>query len=795
MSATIPFWSRTLPLIAALIIAAGCGGSSKGGSSEDPCRDQACTKLVASNASSFDYFGESVAARDDMIVAGAPLQDDAGSNAGAAYVYRPDGPGWDEEAILIASDASPGDWFGNSVDLSGDAIIVGALFGDATAALSNNEGAAYVFRESGNDWVEEARLESSDGGAADNFGTEVAISGDVAVVGAPLRNSAGLDSGSAYVFTFDGTLWNETAILTASDAAAEDGFGTSVAIDGDVIAVGAPGLNNDGVTAAFAADIDGDGDLDVVTASNLDEQIAWFENTDGEGTFGTQHFISTGITDGLVSVYAADIDDDDDMDVLSASTNDDTIAWYENLDGNGNFGAQQVISTGADFASSVIAADVDGDDDIDVLSASFNDDKIAWYENTDGDGTFGVEQVISTAANGAQTVFAEDIDGDDDIDVLSASFNDDRIAWYENTDGAGTFGVQQVISTAGNGARSVIAIDIDGDDDLDVVSGSELDNDVTWFENTDGLGDFGSGVALPSIADFVTSVIAADFDGDGDADIVVTSVDDEQIAYFENKDGLGDFGDQQLISTATQGASSAAAADFDGDGDLDLLFATSLALSASGSHHDDKIGWHRNLDGRGTFGDEITITTPGSAGSAYVYRFDGANWIEERIFAASDLGDTEDFGHSVAVSDDVILVSTSLDDEGVAASPSENPGAVYVYRHDGAAWNEEQTIRAEDAEVGQRDLFGIDAALSPSADTIVVGSRRNDDDPPSAGSAHLLNFQAGEWSHESQLRAPDTGPLEIFGDSVAITADNVVIGATFDEQEGERAGAVYIFER
>jgi len=87
------------------------------------------------------------------------------------------------------------------------------------------------------------------------------------------------------------------------------------------------------------------------------------------------------------------------------------------------------ISTSADNAYSVYAADVDGDGDMDVLSASYNDDKIAWYEN-DGSESF-TEHTVTTSANGAVTVYAADVDGDGDMDVLSASYNDDKIAWYE----------------------------------------------------------------------------------------------------------------------------------------------------------------------------------------------------------------------------------------------------------------------------------------------------------------------------------------------------------------------------
>ena len=95
------------------------------------------------------------------------------------------------------------------------------------------------------------------------------------------------------------------------------------------------------------------------------------------------------------------------------------------------FGPQQIITTIANGARGVYAEDLDGDGDMDVLSASRGDDKIAWYEN-DGDGNFGSQQIITTNANYALSVYATDLDGDGDMDVLSASWDDDKIAWYEN---------------------------------------------------------------------------------------------------------------------------------------------------------------------------------------------------------------------------------------------------------------------------------------------------------------------------------------------------------------------------
>jgi hypothetical protein len=116
--------------------------------------------------------------------------------------------------------------------------------------------------------------------------------------------------------------------------------------------------------------------------------------------------------------------------VLSASLNDDRIAWYENL-GGGSFGPMTDITTSADGAHSVYATDLDGDGDADVLSASVNDDRIAWYENLGG-GSFGPMTTITTIADGAVSVYATDLDGDGDADVLSASYRDYRIRWYEN---------------------------------------------------------------------------------------------------------------------------------------------------------------------------------------------------------------------------------------------------------------------------------------------------------------------------------------------------------------------------
>ena len=156
-----------------------------------------------------------------------------------------------------------------------------------------------------------------------------------------------------------------------------------------------------------------------------------FTTRSGSVLFGAESIITDAVN-GAWSIYAADLDGDGDVDVLSASRDDDKIAWYENNGASSPIFTSHVITNTADNACSVYAADVDGDGDMDVLSASYNDDKITWYENVGGSPSAFISHVIATDAISPEPVHAADLDGDGDLDVLSASYFDDKIAWYEN---------------------------------------------------------------------------------------------------------------------------------------------------------------------------------------------------------------------------------------------------------------------------------------------------------------------------------------------------------------------------
>ena len=330
--------------------------------------------------------------------------------------------------------------------------------------------------------------------------------------------------------------------------------------------------------SVYAADLDNDGDIDVLSASYNDDKVTWYEN-DGSGSFSSQNLI-TDQADGARNVYAADLDNDGDLDVLSASYIDDKIAWYEN-EGSGNFSSQKIITGQVNAASSVYSADLDNDGDMDVLSASYDDDTIAWYEN-DGDGNFSSYEIITNMADGAYCVYSADLDGDSDMDVLSASFNDDKIAWYEN-DGNGNFSSQKVITYQADGARCVYSADLDNDGDMDVLSASSTDDKIAWYENN-GSGIFTLTNTITYLADGARSVYSADFDNDGDLDVVSASYNDDKIAWYEN-DGNGSFGSQKIISNQANGAYCVYSADLDNNGGMDVLSASRI---------NDNIVWFKN---------------------------------------------------------------------------------------------------------------------------------------------------------------------------------------------------------
>ena len=206
------------------------------------------TKLSPSDARAFDdnRYGHDVAVDGDRIVIGSPTKYEGSRYGGAVYLYERDGDGGWVETKLTASDGANGGQLGMSVAVDGDIVVAGRPFewdGEGQPETHGSQGAAYVYEPDGNGGWVETKLTASDGADLDEFGSSVAVSGDRIVVGAGGHDEF---SGAVYVFERDGQGgWLETK-LTASDRAprgffgywASTGAGVPVAVEGDRIAVG-----------------------------------------------------------------------------------------------------------------------------------------------------------------------------------------------------------------------------------------------------------------------------------------------------------------------------------------------------------------------------------------------------------------------------------------------------------------------------------------------------------------------------------------------------------------------------
>ena len=173
-------------------------------------------KITASDSGGYDYFGKSVSISGDVAIAGSYKDDDNGTNAGAAYIYRFDGDQWVEEAKLLASDGSNNDEFGTRVSIDGDIAIVGA------PKNGYHAGTAYVYRFNGTQWVEQAILQGSSKNTYGGFGFSVCVEGDKVIVG---EYGFSTFAGCAFVFRFNGKSWVEESKLVASDGLSVDELG------------------------------------------------------------------------------------------------------------------------------------------------------------------------------------------------------------------------------------------------------------------------------------------------------------------------------------------------------------------------------------------------------------------------------------------------------------------------------------------------------------------------------------------------------------------------------------------
>ncbi len=334
-------------------------------------------------------------------------------------------------------------------------------------------------------------------------------------------------------------------------------------------------LNADlGIIDVAVGDMDNDGDLDLVTVSINSEELVWYQN-DGaaDPTFTAQTALYTGTSDDLISVVLGDADNDGDLDIFFGGRASNDVLYVENQ-GAGSFAAATTVSTGnANRLSTVFLGDLDGDQYVDVLVSSENDNTVGWYKNN-GNGTFGAETTITTTLNGAFSVKVGDMDNDGDLDVIAASHADDIINWYAN-DGSGVFGTAQLVGNTGiDGVISIFVGDIDGDNDLDVVSASLFEDSINWFQNNGasftGSQVYKNNVTTPN-SNRAVHVDLQDVDGDGDLDILWAADGGAGTIAWSRNDGNGASWTTVALNTGVNRGYSVDGADLNGDGNIEII--------------------------------------------------------------------------------------------------------------------------------------------------------------------------------------------------------------------------------
>lgn len=809
-----------------------------------------------------DGFGNSVAISGDTVVVGAPFEDssttginyaldESAMDAGAAYVFVRSGTTWSQQAFLkpdAIGTTQAGDQFGKSVSVSGDTIVVGAPKEDSsttgTASMPNegatDAGAAYVFVRSGTAWSQQAYLRPSTVGttqAGDNFGNAVAVSGDTVVVGAPFEDSsttginktpdeASFSAGAAYVFVRSGTIWSQQVYLKPSmvgTTQADDQFGTSVALAGETVVIGAPGESSSttGINSSpDEASINAGAAYVFVRGGTIWSQQAYLKAA-AVGTTQTNDKFGTSVAlSGDTVVVGAPFEDSSTTGINSTPN--------ENASGagaayvfvrSGTIWSQQAYVKPAAFGTTQafdrLGQSVAVSGDTVVIGAVQEDSSTTDINGTPNEGGPDAGAAYVFVRNGttwAQQAFvkpaAESLGyaaSNDQFGVSIAISGDTVVVGASWEDSSTT----RINSTPDEGAPASGAAYV------------FVRNGATWSQQAylkpaavgtfQELDCFGTSVAISGDTIVVGAPGEDGSSTTGNGNMPNESASDAGAAYVFVRNGTT-WSQQAYLKAATVGTTQI------GD-----QFGNSVAASGDiivvGAHRESS-----STTGINSTPDEAAEY----AGAAYIFVRTGTTWSQQAYLKPAAVGTTQafdGFGKAVAVSGDTVVVGAPFEGSsttGINSIPNESAGgagASYVFVRSGTTWSQQAYLKP--AAVGTTqvgDVFGTSVAVS--GDTVVVGARGEDssttginstpDEASSdAGAAYVFARSGTTWSQQAYLKPASVGTTQAgdqFGTSVAVSGDIVVVGAPFEDssatginstpdESASAAGAVYTFVR
>lgn len=699
----------------------------------DPIAQQAYLK--ASNTGAGDLFGYAVAIAGDTVVVGATIEDSTALNSGAAFVFTRTGTTWTQQAVLKAGNAVANGQFGWSVAISGNTVVVGTPWEDTTAADS---GAAYVFVRSGTVWNQQAMLKASNADPGDGFGAAVAISTDTVVVGAPQEASAGQNqsdnsagqAGAAYVFTRSGTAWSQQAYLKASNVERGDSFGWSVAVSGDSIAVGAPSEDSSALGV----------NKDQLNNNAVDSGAVYILTRSG-GAWSQQAYLKA-----------------------SNTGEDDRFGYAVAMSGN-------TIVTSARWEGSAFRAD-QSDDSLRQAGAAY--------------------VFVRSAADWSQEAYlkAEQPDNDDQFGQ-SVAISGDVIAVGSRGEASGATGING--NQADETAPSAGAVYV-----FERASGTWSLSAYLKASNTGAGDNFGWAVGVAG-----NTVISGAWLEDSSATGVNGLANDEAAtnagaAYVFLRTGTT-WAQQAFLKTSNSAAGDQFGYSVSLSGDIAVVgapFEDSSATGVNGNQADNGAS---------------------NSGAAYVFVRNGVHWTQQAYLKASNTEAADNFGGAVGVSSTFIVVGATEEDgnapgvndpTGQASNLASNSGAAYIFERSGGVWTQTAYVKASNP--GNLDRFGGSVAVSGG--TVVVGATdedstatgvnglQNNNNAPGSGAAYVFvrDQSSGVWSQQAYLKAfniSGNNADDRFGTSVAVRDHTIVVGAEREDGMALLSGAAYVFAR
>ena len=626
-------------------------------------------------------------------------------------------------------------------------------------------------------FVQSRKLGASDAAANDEFGSSIAISGSTAVVGA---RGDGAQTGSAYIFERNAggqDNWGEIRKISAADGATGDNFGHAVSISGDTVIVGAYGNDDAGLTSGSAYIFERNtggpdmwGEVRKLTASDAA----------GNDNFGWTVSISSDVA--IVGAYG-----NDDAGSQSGSA----YLFERNVGGVNNWGERKKLTASDAALADNFGWSVAISKDTAIVGA-INDDDMAgdtgsvyiYTRNQGGLENWGEVKKINSAdaAGGDEFGYALAIDGDL---LIATTVNDDdngadsgsAYIFERNQGGADNWGQVKKL-TASDGAVSdlfgySVAISVDT-----VVIGAQQDDDTflgsgsayVFERNTGGGDNWGQ----------VQKLVAAD-PGTSDQFGQSVGIAGKTVITGANKDDDG-------------GGTSGSAYVFK---DINMNWGQVVRSLASDGETDDFYGHAVAISGDTAVvgaSDNDGANGPRS-GSAYIIERNHAGpngWGLVKKIESSDGVALDNFGYSVSISGDTAIVGAPFND-----TATNDGGAAYIFeRNTGGVnnWGEVQKLASSD--VADRDLFGV--TVSISGDTAVVGAPHNADAGNFSGSAYVFERNTGgsnNWGEVKKLLSSDLADSDLFGISVGVSDDTIIVGAQSNDDGQINAGSAYIFER